>query len=152
MKHVWAILAKFIIMGVVILSFLSIFDPPLSTVLLITVVTTIISYVVGDLGILRMGNTAATIGDFILSFATIGFLSYFMVEQTWTVLVASFFATLAITAVEILFHIYMKNRIYPDREQRLRLRGPAPLQNVKYAAEFAEENEMDRVEQENTNK
>ncbi|MET3695687.1 uncharacterized protein DUF2512 [Bacillus oleivorans] len=137
MKHVWAILAKFVIIGVVVLSFLSIFDPPFTEILLIAIVTTLISYIVGDLGILRMGNTAASIGDFILSFATIGFLSYVMIEQTWSILAASFFASLAITAIEILFHIFMKNRVYPDRNQEPKRN--IRFQDRRFATEFAEE-------------
>lgn len=81
MKHLWALLIKFTAIGTVLLSIFGIFDPPLSTFIMMSVVTTIVAYFIGDLVILpKLGNISAILGDLVLTFGLLLMMSYLFID------------------------------------------------------------------------
>ncbi|UZJ76823.1 YndM family protein [Fictibacillus sp. KU28468] len=105
MRHILRIVMKFIAAAVVlgIIDALG-YDLGASDILGISAVLAIVSYVVGDLFILRVtNNTVATIADFALAFVIL----YLMIDNMTIeddVLSASLIGSIAITAFEIFFH------------------------------------------------
>jgi hypothetical protein len=105
MKHILRIVMKFIA-AVVVLGIIDAlgYDLGASDILGISAVLAIVSYVVGDLFILRVtNNTVATIADFALAFVIL----YLMIDNMTIeddVLSASLIGSIAITAFEIFFH------------------------------------------------
>jgi hypothetical protein len=140
MKHLKALLIKFVGTSIVLLSLFGIFSESTSIGEIITfgVLTTLISYFVGDLFILpKFGNLVATIADFGLSFLLLWGLSSFFIGPSLSVTLTSFFAALGITIVEGLFHIYMKSIILDDNRSEKEFR----IDNTRYATEFSEEHD-----------
>jgi len=105
MRHILRIVMKFIA-AVVVLGIIDAlgYDLGASDILGISAVLAIVSYVVGDLFILRVtNNTVATIADFALAFVIL----YLMIDNMTIeddVLSASLIGSIAITAIEIFFH------------------------------------------------
>lgn len=105
MRHILRIVMKFIA-AVVVLGIIDAlgYDLGASDILGISAVLAIVSYVVGDLFILRVtNNTVATIADFALAFVIL----YLMIDNMTIeddVLSASLIGSIAITAFEIFFH------------------------------------------------
>ncbi|KSU85879.1 Protein of unknown function [Fictibacillus enclensis] len=103
--HILRIVMKFIAAAVVlgIIDALG-YDLGASDILGISAVLAIVSYVVGDLFLLRVtNNTVATIADFALAFVIL----YLMIDNMTIeddVLSASLIGSIAITAFEIFFH------------------------------------------------
>jgi len=141
MKHVKALSIKFLIVGVVIFSILSIFESAtIMDMLSISLLVTGLAYVIGDLFILpRFGNAVATIADFGLVGLSVWTLSVMFIG-TGPGWVPSFSASFFISLSEILFHAYMKEKIIvkEKRENNVVL-FPA---NRRLQTEFAEENEI----------
>jgi hypothetical protein len=138
MKHIMALMIKFAFIGTVLFSILGIFyNASIVEIFAIVILTIAVSYLVGDLFILpRLGSIAAGIGDFALVFGGVWLLSYFFIETTFNMIVASFFAAFAITAIEIFFHIYIQNRVLKNRKDtQLLLNVP----KSRFATEFSEE-------------
>jgi hypothetical protein len=138
MRHVIPLLIKFALWGTVLFSIFTIFNAPLSFILMITLATTVISYVLGDLFVLpRVGIWTASIADLVLSFALIWFFSYLLIQPTVNMAYASFYAALALAAGEAFFHLFMENRVLDARMR--------PTRNWhdegRWATEFAEEYE-----------
>ncbi|WP_062232312.1 YndM family protein [Fictibacillus sp. FJAT-27399] len=105
MRHIFRIVMKFIAAAVVlgIIDALG-YDLGASDILGISAVLAIVSYVVGDLFILRVtNNTVATIADFALAFVILYLLIDNMTIED-DVLSASLIGSIAITAFEIFFH------------------------------------------------
>ena len=135
MKHFWALLIKFSAIGTVLLSIYGIFDMKMSFILFMIVATTIISYFVGDLLILhKLGNAAAIIGDLVLTFGLIWFMSYFSLDPT-NRFIASLISATSITCIEVLFHLYIKHHVFTKAESYI----PTIPHEDLYAAEFSEE-------------
>ncbi|MGG1678634.1 YndM family protein [Neobacillus sp. NRS-1170] len=105
MRHILRIVMKFIA-AVVVLGIIDAlgYDLGASDILGISAVLAIVSYVLGDLFILRVtNNTVATIADFVLSFVIL----YLMMDNMTIeddVFSASLIGSIAITAFEIFFH------------------------------------------------
>jgi hypothetical protein len=103
-------------------------------VFLITLVLTVASYLIGDLGILpRTNNTVATIADFGLAFIII----YVMAENLTYgdgMLGEAFTAALGVTLFEIFFHRYLAKNTSDARENHRVHHG-----NLKYQTEASEE-------------
>ncbi|MFC3883562.1 YndM family protein [Bacillus songklensis] len=151
MKHVMALIIKFVFIGTVLFSILGIFyNATIVEIFTIVILMTGVSYLVGDLFILpKLGNVAAGIGDFALTFAGVWFLSYFFIETTLNILVASFFAAFAITAIEILFHLFMRNRVLEGSKDKQPLIN---MRNNRFATEFSEEYSDPEIERKQNNR
>jgi hypothetical protein len=136
MKHFWALLIKFAAIGTVLFSLLGIFDISIITIFLMALITTLVAYFIGDLFILRrMGNIAAIIGDLGLSFGLVWLLSSLLINGTFNIILVSLFSALVITAIEALFHVYIRNHIFKDSGSYI----PTVNRHNQFATEFAEE-------------
>ena len=136
-KHLWALLIKFAAIGTVIFSIFSIFDTPISIQLFMIIALTLVAYVVGDLFILpKFGHMAPILGDLVLSFGLILLLSYLLVSRSNAMVLASIIATLAITAIEVLFHIYVKNHVLSNNSASF---IPTIMSRDQFSTEFSEE-------------
>jgi hypothetical protein len=139
MKHIISFVIKFVLWSTVLLSFLTIFNTPISLIFFISLAATVISYVLGDLLILpRMGNFVATLADLVLSFGLIWFFCYWLIERTANMAYVAFFATLAIGAAEAFFHLFLENHLFTDRTMRQTRNW---FDEGRWATEFAEEYE-----------
>lgn len=120
MRHLYAIGIKFIIVGTVVLSIYGIFsNASLAILILMGVVVTLASYIIGDLFILpQLGNVFATVIDFGIYFLAVWTLSGLLigieVGLTLATLAASYFLTLA----EPLFHAYVIERVLDLERER----------------------------------
>ncbi|MGG3799803.1 YndM family protein [Metabacillus fastidiosus] len=120
MKHIKALLIKFTVISIVLLSILPIFDnASISLTLFISAILTGTSYLIGDLFILpKLGNLFASIADLVFSFALIWFLSILFIGNGSHVIGASILAAIFIALSEGLFHAYMKEKVLkkePDK-------------------------------------
>ncbi|MCX7710701.1 MAG: YndM family protein [Clostridia bacterium] len=108
MKHVYALLIKFIVSAAaleVILGFLT--TVSYVNILLIALAVTLISYFIGDLGVLkRTNNTIATITDFVMALLLILAFDALLGPADIT-LFDAMFAALAVAASEWIFHRYV---------------------------------------------
>jgi len=138
MKHFWALLIKFAAIGTVLFSFLSIFNTAsLPVILFISVITTVVSYFVGDLTILpKFGNFVAIIADFGLSFVLIWVLSALFINSTGGMLATTFFIALTITFMEALFHLYIKTHVLSNKAESF---IPGVYKEDALVTEFSEE-------------
>ncbi|PLR87184.1 DUF2512 family protein [Bacillus sp. V33-4] len=114
MRHALAISIKFISTLIILGIILGIFyNLGFTEVLMITVVFTVLSYIMGDLLILRRtNNLSASIADFGIAFIVI----YFMTRNVAfvdDVSTAALFSSIAIAFSEYLYH-----RIVPRRAER----------------------------------
>ncbi|MHC1684542.1 MAG: DUF2512 family protein [Clostridiaceae bacterium] len=116
MKHVWALISKFILVAIILSLILSsMTDLSLTEILSISLAVTVLAYIVGDLIILPISNnTIATIADAVLSLVVIYSYNYIYTDR-----VISF--NTAVTAAVVLgvgewfFHKYMANKVLPNR-------------------------------------
>jgi hypothetical protein len=112
MKHVYALLIKFIMVAAILEIMLLLFsDLTFGDILWLSVVVTIVAYVLGDLFILSISNnTIATIADIGLTLVTILVFNLFWVGRG-----VSFLSALVTSAVlglgEIFFHKYISNKV-----------------------------------------
>jgi len=133
---------KFVAISITVLSIYGIFNHvTLSTLMLISLLTTIISFLIGDLVILRkFGNLVASIVDFFLAFGTLWVLSTLlvgggmpMVGGMVPVLATSLLSAFFIACVEPFVHEYILNH-FSEYHHILAKREPLDVQT-----EFAEE-------------
>ncbi|AIF66477.1 YndM family protein [Terribacillus saccharophilus] len=129
MKHVKALLIKFImILAVLLIVFTLVFNAGVGAVLLMSAVLTLAAYIIGDLLVLsRSGdrskpngdypkrNAIATVSDAVLSFIVLWTLGNALLEPENNVILASLIATVIIGIGEWLFHRYVNNRVIKDR-------------------------------------
>jgi hypothetical protein len=138
MKHIKALLIKFVGISLVLFSLYGIYsgEASLGEILTMSIFTTVLAYVIGDLFVLpKMGMVAAAIGDFGLAFILLWAMSSFWVGVTFNVILTSFFAALGITVVEGLFHIYMKSVVFRNQDNGQNF----GINRSDFATEFSEE-------------
>ena len=109
MRHLKIISIKFIIITITVLSLFGIFDHAyFGNLVLIGLVTTLISYGLGDMFILRrFGNLIASISDFILTFFVYWILASIFIGQSQAIIVTSLAAAFFTTCVEPFIHVYI---------------------------------------------
>lgn len=137
MRYLKALLIKFIVISVVILSLLSIFNTATITeMLFISLLVTGIAFVVGDLFILRrFGNLSATLADFGLAFLSIWMLSSLLIEAAYPIVLVSLFSAFFITICEAFFHAYLIEKVFEDDRK-----DPSTvIPNYRYQTEFSKE-------------
>ena len=125
MNHVKAMIVKFLMIAVVLGLVLSAgFDYPIGDTLLISVILTVVAYVLGDLFIFRQSgysssqtkrNMIATISDGILAFLVIWIMSGVLVPNNNDTVLASFISTLVIAVGEWFFHKYLDASVFPEK-------------------------------------
>ncbi|WP_257348758.1 YndM family protein [Pseudalkalibacillus decolorationis] len=140
MKHIKALLIKFVMITLVLFIVLGLgYEVSFADILALSTILTVAAYLIGDLFILpRYGNTAATIADFGLVYLGLWALGDAFIEGDIPLGLATFYATAGITIGEWFFHRYMDNEILPN--QNAAHQNPAPRES--FATEFAEESDV----------
>jgi signal transduction histidine kinase len=138
MKHVIALGIKYTSVATVLFSVLTIFyKASLAEILFISLFITLAAYVIGDLFILpRFGNLIATVADFVLALVSVWVLSVIFIQGTLTIFTASIVAAVFISLTEALFHTYMTNRVFNNRESKY---SDEKMDLTRMQTEFAEE-------------
>lgn len=118
MKHVYAILAKFVIIAIILEITLGLMtDLNFTEVLMISLSVTILAYLLGDLFILSISNnTIATIADIGLTFLIILAFNYvygYGRISYW----ASIVSAVVVGIGEWFFHKYVARHVFPNREE-----------------------------------
>jgi len=110
MKHIMPLLIKYLMIAVVLVTVLGLMtDVEFGNILLISLVVTVLAYIIGDLLILpRTNNTVATISDAVLSFLSIYMFNWFGFGSIDAIDVVV--CTLLIGVFEWFFHKYLVNR------------------------------------------
>lgn len=116
MKHITALLVKFLMVAVVLEIILSLFtNLTFGNILYISAAVTILAYIVGDLLILpASNNTIATIADIFLALATI-YAFNFWGNNRYISFTSSLISAIVIGLGEWFFHKYMYNNILPNK-------------------------------------
>jgi hypothetical protein len=83
-----------------------------------------------------MGTIAAIAGDFGLTFGLIWILCELFVTTPMNTLSASLFSALAITAVEVFFHLYVRNHVLSNKADSF---IPAVTKYDSLTTEFSKE-------------
>lgn len=137
MRHLWAILIKFAAVGTVILSIYGIFNIDVTILFIMSLLTTLIAYFVGDLIILRKyGNVAAILGDLVLTFGLLWLMSFLLIDTPVNQIASSLISAISITAVDVLFHLYVKNHIFKNTREST---FPTVTSRDQFATEFSKE-------------
>ncbi|MGG4406034.1 YndM family protein [Geobacillus stearothermophilus] len=140
MKHIVPFIVKLAAWSVVLFSMFTIFNVPLSLISLMTVITVLVSYVIGDVFILpRVGHFVAAALDVPLSFLLIWPSSFALIAPSVNVAYGAFFSALAIGAVEAFFHLYMESHVLEEARREEEHRW---YDEGRWATEFAEEEEF----------
>src|SRR5699024_3405205 len=136
---------KFVAISVTVLSIYGIFNHvSLGSLIMISLLTTIVSFLIGDLVILRkFGNLVASIVDFFLAFGTLWVLSTLfvggglpMATGAVPILTTSLLAAFFIACVEPFVHEYILHN-FSEYHDVLDKREPLDVQT-----EFAEEHDV----------
>jgi uncharacterized membrane protein YvlD (DUF360 family) len=112
MKHIWALLIKFVMAAVILETVMYLFsDLTFGSVLWIALVITVGSYIIGDLLILPASNNiVASLADFGIAFAII-----YMFNFIWTTvsipLLSALIAALIVGIAEWFLHKYLASTI-----------------------------------------
>lgn len=145
MNHAKALILKFVMIAVVLLVILTgIYDVEIEKTLLISLVLTLIAYVLGDLMIFRKigdrasndrtgnnqsagrdrhedhkkRNMMATIADIILAFLVIWLMGDALIDDAEDIIQAAFISALVIGAGEWFFHKYLDKSVFPEKDGR----------------------------------
>lgn len=118
MKHVYALVIKFIMIAIILGIVLGInAKVGLPEILYISAVVAIVTYIIGDLLILRLSNNiTATISDIILSALTIYMFNYLWSASN-VYFGTSVFAAILIAAGEWFFHKYVAKTIFQEENK-----------------------------------
>lgn len=118
MKHVIALIIKFIMVAVILeIILLSGSNFNFYDILWISLVVTILSYFIGDILILPLtNNTVATICDGILSFVVIYLFNY-IYSYKFIPASSTLIAAVVLSIGEWFFHKYMADRVFPERRE-----------------------------------
>jgi Protein of unknown function (DUF2512) len=118
MKHIIALLIKFLMVSIVLVTVLSMLtNLTFSDMLYISGTVTILAYVIGDMLILRMSNNiVATIADAGLALFTI-----YMFNYLWNIQAIDFTDALIAAAIlgvgEWFFHKYVANNVFHEHQE-----------------------------------
>jgi uncharacterized BrkB/YihY/UPF0761 family membrane protein len=132
MEHVKALLIKFIMIAVVLgIVLTGMYDGELGDTLLISLVLTIVAYILGDLLLFRKTgnddgpradyvkrNTIATVSDAVLAFLVIWLMGKALFINDGDVLTAAFISAIVIAAGEWAFHKYLDDHVFREKPTR----------------------------------
>jgi Zn-dependent protease with chaperone function len=118
-NHVKAMIVKFLIVTVMLLLVLGMFyHIDLGEILTISIVMTLVAYVIGDLWILlRFGNVMATVADFVLAYFITWLLGVAIINENISLLVATLWSSIMIAVGESVFHPYVIGINKNDRKK-----------------------------------
>ena len=132
MEHVKALLIKFVMIAVILgIVLTGIYDGEFGDTLLISIILTIVAYILGDLLVFRKTgddhernadhvkrNTIATISDAILTFLVVWLMGRELFTNDGDVLQAAFLSAIIIAAGEWFFHKYLDNQVFDEKHHR----------------------------------
>jgi hypothetical protein len=118
LKHILALIIKFVLVAIVVFSIFSSFENvTLANGIFVSILITGIAYVIGDLMILRrFGNLTATLADFALAFLALFLYGVFLDLPIGHAGNAAGFSALFIAFGEAFIHYYLINRIFGEPE------------------------------------
>lgn len=150
MDHVKALIIKFIMCTAVLWVVLGLFyGVGFGAILTLSVLLTVISYIVGDLFLLpRFENWGATLADLGITFVGIWFLGPFLFEENLLIGSAAIISAIIIAVGEFFFHKYMARDVLDDRDYFV-TDEEKDVENAKLQTEFSEEiSDTDRKDDE----
>lgn len=122
MKHIKALLIKFLMIAVVLLVVLTwIFDVSFMDSIWTALVLTVLAYILGDFLLFRLAanrssqnvrNMIATGGDIIIAFLTIWFMQIALVDADGNLALGTLIAALIISGGEWFFHKYLDQNVF----------------------------------------
>ncbi|WP_106495858.1 YndM family protein [Lentibacillus sp. Marseille-P4043] len=117
MDHLKALGIKFIVIAITVFSIFGIFyNATLVNMFWISLLVTGISYLIGDMFILRkFGNVAATIADFPLTFLSLWALGSLFIEGSLPMITLSLLGAFFITICEPFIHAYIDENFSFER-------------------------------------
>lgn len=141
MDHLKAMIIKFVATLALLYIILGIgFDVSFSNVLLTTIILGVISYLVGDLFLLRRtNNTVATLADFGLAFVVIWVILDNISTNDTNVFWATLISSIAVAVYEYFFHKYMVTSVFDENETNANGQSGA----LQYQTEASEEIQPD---------
>lgn len=137
MVHLKTLGIKAIVIGITVFSLFGIFyNANLTNLFWVSVLATGITYLIGDLFILRrFGNVTASVADFPLAFLSIWLLCGWFIEASIPVITTSLMAAFFITCCEPFIHTYMTENLEEKKfEEKENAERTSQLQT-----EFSEE-------------
>lgn len=113
MKHAKALGIKFVFTTIILLVLFTVFDTAnIWQILVISVLFTVLSYLLGDLLILRkFGHLVAALSDLVLSFVALWLLGMIIISDFDRLLLAAGVSALLLTICEALFHSHLSNNV-----------------------------------------
>ncbi len=125
MEHVKALIIKLVmvtaVLGIIITG---IFDGEFSDTLLISIVLTVLAYILGDLLIFRHAgndteytkrNTIATTADVVLTIATIYLMGKYIFVGDNDLITAAILSAIIVGIGEWFFHKYLNNNVFDEK-------------------------------------
>ena len=125
MNHVKALIMKFVMIAAVLLIILTgFFKVSFADTLWISLILTLVAYVMGDLMIFRKAgdarnqnkrNMIATISDIVVAFLVIWLVGDALIGNNPDIVTASIISAIVIGAGEWFFHKYLDRNVFPEK-------------------------------------
>lgn len=126
MNHVKALAMKFLMIAAVLLIILTLFfDVPFVDTLWISLVLTLVAYVMGDLMIFRKAgdrsdqnkrNAIATVSDIVVAFLLIWLMGEALVSNDVNIITPAIISAIVIGGGEWFFHKYLDRSVFPEKQ------------------------------------
>lgn len=147
MEHMKILGIKFAVIFVIVLSMFGIFDHmPIVNLFWISLLTTAVSYVIGDLFLFKwFGNVVALVLDFGLAFVMFWFLGNFFIGTGYPVIPMAFFAAFFFFCSELFVHGYMLH-LFSETDKPVETRDFRTLKELQ--VEFADEADIEKSQSE----
>ncbi|MCJ1909301.1 YndM family protein [Planococcus ruber] len=130
MNHVKALAMKFVMIAAVLLIILTLFfDVPFGDTLWISLVLTLVAYVMGDLMIFRKAgdrsdqnkrNAIATVSDIVVAFLVIWLMGEALVSNDVNIITPALISAIVIGGGEWFFHKYLDRSVFPEKQNHTR--------------------------------
>lgn len=130
MNHVKALAMKFVMIAAVLLIILTLFfDVPFVDTLWISLVLTLVAYVMGDLMIFRKAgdrsdqnkrNAIATVSDIVVAFLVIWLMGEALVSNDVNIITPAIISAIVIGGGEWFFHKYLDRSVFPEKQNHTR--------------------------------
>ena len=125
MNHVKALVMKFVMIAAVLLIILTLFyDVPFMDTIWISLVLTLVAYIMGDLMIFRKAggrsdqtkrNAIATVSDIVVAFLVIWLMGDALVGDNTNIITPAIISAIVIGGGEWFFHKYLDRSVFPEK-------------------------------------
>lgn len=126
MNHVKALIMKFVMIAAVLLIILTLFfNVPFMDTIWISLVLTLVAYVMGDLMIFRKAgdrsdqtkrNAIATVSDIAVAFLVIWLMGDALVGGNVDIVIPALISAIVIGGGEWFFHKYLDSSVFPEKQ------------------------------------